>query len=277
MAETISWAATVATIVAAFMTASNISARVTGYGFAVFTIGALCWIADGVLSGQPALTWTNVVLTLLDVFGVWRWLGRQSRVEEGGRAASEASERTPGSCCSRSRSARAPIMCGSAEVGHCIDAMAGCRSGTIEYVVVSEGGVAGVGERLRRLPWGDAHVDGETVIANFEPGRFEQLQELQRINGRGADRHRRNSRRGISPGSRDCVGSIIRRTGTGARAPDDLPRVSTVRGGGVAVKAGNGGEASDSERDDCRIDGPGRRRRVPCRLARTRPAPRGAR
>ena len=45
MAETISWVATVATIIAAFMTASNLGSRVTGYGFAVFTFGALCWIA----------------------------------------------------------------------------------------------------------------------------------------------------------------------------------------------------------------------------------------
>ena len=96
MAETISWVATVATIVAAFMTASNLGARVTGYGFAVFTLGALCWIAVGFLSGQPALLWTNIVLLVLDMFGVWRWLGRQARVEEGGKAASEASEQTPG-------------------------------------------------------------------------------------------------------------------------------------------------------------------------------------
>lgn len=181
MAETISWIATVATIVAAFMTASNLGSRVTGYGFAVFTGGALCWIAVGVLTDQPALLWTNVVLTVLDIFGVWRWLGRQARVEEGGRSATEASERTPGEALFPvSLLARAPVHCGGREVGRCIDAMAGCRSGRLDYLVVSEGGVAGVGERLRRLPWSDAHVAGETVAAHLAAERFARLEEIPR-------------------------------------------------------------------------------------------------
>jgi hypothetical protein len=181
MAETISWVATIATIVAAFMTASNLGSRITGYGFAVFTVGALCWIAVGLFTHQPALLWTNVVLTVLDIFGIWRWLGRQARVEEGARSATEASELTPGEALFPvSLLARAPVLCGGQEVGHCIDAMAACRSGKLDYVVVSEGGVAGVGERLRRLSWADAHVDGEAVDAHFSADRFQHLEELPR-------------------------------------------------------------------------------------------------
>jgi hypothetical protein len=181
MADTISWAATAATIIGALMTASNLGSRVTGYGFAVFLVGALCWIGVGVLDHQPALLWTNVVLTLLDLFGIWRWLGRQARVEEGARAASEASERTPGEALFPvSLLARAPVRCDGAEVGHCIDAMAGCRSGTLDYLVVSEGGLAGVGETLRRLPWSEAHVDGETVVADLAAAGFDHLEELQK-------------------------------------------------------------------------------------------------
>jgi hypothetical protein len=181
MADIVSWVATVATIAAAFMTASNLGSRVTGYGFAVFTFGALCWIAVGVLTQQPALLWTNLVLFVLDIFGVWRWLGRQARVEEGARAASEASEHTPGEALFPvSLLTRAPVRCGEDEVGHCIDAMAGCRSGRLDYVVVSEGGVAGVGERLRRVPWSAAHVDGERVVTNFARAEFATLEELQR-------------------------------------------------------------------------------------------------
>jgi hypothetical protein len=181
MADTIPWIATVATIVAAFMTAANLGSRVTGYGFAVFTFGALCWIAAGALTHQPALMWTNVVLFVLDVFGVWRWLGRQAEVEEGARTASEASERTPGeSLFPISLLGRAPVRCGDKEVGHCVDAMAGCRSGRVDYLVVSEGGLAGVGERLRRLPWSDAHVEGDEVVTRLASDRFERLEELQR-------------------------------------------------------------------------------------------------
>jgi len=181
MADTISWVATIATIVAALMTASNLGSRVTGFGFAVFTVGALCWIGVGVSSHQPALMWTNIVLFAVDIFGVWRWLGRQAKVEEGARAATQASEHMPGETLfAVSLLGRAPVLCGDRQVGHCIDAMAGCRSGRLDYLVVSEGGLAGVGERLRRLPWEHAHVHEESVVARIGAEQFEKLEELQR-------------------------------------------------------------------------------------------------
>jgi hypothetical protein len=181
MAEIISWVATVATIIAASMTAANLGSRVTGYGFVVFTFGALCWIVVGISSHQPALLWTNVVLTVLDMFGVWRWLGRQAKVEEGARAASQASERTPGETLFPvSLLTRASVESGDAELGRCIDAMAGCSTGRLDYIVVSQGGVAGVGETLRRLPWSRAAVDGEKLIARLSTSEFQALQELPR-------------------------------------------------------------------------------------------------
>jgi membrane protein implicated in regulation of membrane protease activity len=181
MADTISWIATIATIMAASMTAANLGARVTGYGFAVFLIGSLCWLATGLLTHQPALTWTNAVLTLLNIFGIWRWLGRQSRVEEGARTASEASEATPGeSLFPVSLLSRARVDCEGKDIGSCIDAMAGCSSGKLAYVVVSEGGMAGIGETLRRLPWSDAHVAGEKLMTRLSIDRFALLEELPR-------------------------------------------------------------------------------------------------
>ena len=177
MADIISWLATVATIVAACMTASNLGARITGYGFIVFTVGSLLWIATGAMSGQPALLWTNIVLTGLNIFGVWRWLGRQVRVEEGGQAAAEASQHTPGEALFPvSLLAKAQIYDGGEAIGHAVDAMAGCRSGRLAYVVVSEGGVAGIGETLRRLPWDQAHVEDERVMASA--GGLGSLEEL---------------------------------------------------------------------------------------------------
>jgi hypothetical protein len=181
MADLISWAATIATILAAFMTAANLGPRITGFGFIIFSIGALCWIGVGILSREPALVWTNVALTVLDLFGIWRWLGRQARVEEGARTAAEASEQTPGEALFPvSLLTRAPVWCGNTEVGRCVDAMAGCRSGRLDYVVVSQGGVAGVGETLRRLPWTGAHVEQERVVTHFGAERFSNLDELQR-------------------------------------------------------------------------------------------------
>ena len=179
MADIISWVATAATIIAACMTASNLGARITGYGFAVFTIGSLCWLATGLLTDQPALMWTNIVLTGLNLFGIWRWLGRQARVEEGGEAAAAASRHTPGEALFPvSLLARAPVEAGGREIGRAVDAMAGCRSGRLAYVVVSDGGVAGVGETLRRLPWDMVHVERERMVAAIAPDRFATLEAL---------------------------------------------------------------------------------------------------
>ena len=179
MDQTVSWVATAATIVAACMTASNLGSRITGYGFIVFTVGSIAWFSLGILTDQPALVWTNAVLTFLNLFGVWRWLGRQARVEEGARSAAEASERTSGETLFPiSLLSRAPVRCGGEEVGHCIDAMAGCGSGRLSYVVVSEGGVAGVGETLRQLPWSQVRVEQEELVADFGAERFATMETL---------------------------------------------------------------------------------------------------
>lgn len=181
MAEPISWIATIATIIAASMTASNLGSRITGYGFAVFPIGSLSWLSVGMLTNQPALTWTNAVLTMLNIFGVWRWLGRQTKVEEGAHAASEASERTPGEALFPvSLLSHASVEVAGKPVGTCLDAMAGCQTGKLSYVVVSEGGVAGIGETLRRLRWADAHFDEDTLIADMKTDEFNRLEQLQR-------------------------------------------------------------------------------------------------
>jgi hypothetical protein len=181
MAETISWAATAATILAAFLTAANLGSRITGYGFVIFACGSLCWIADGALTHQPALMWSNVALTILDIFGIWRWLGRQASVEKGAERASEASEHAPGEKLFRlSLLTGAPVRGDSVELGRCVDAMAGCSTGSIRYVVVSQGGVGGVGERLRRLPWNEVEVEDETVVAAMTEAHFSALEELPR-------------------------------------------------------------------------------------------------
>lgn len=181
MADSISWVATVATIIAASMTAANLGSRITGYGFVLFTAGALCWIVVGLKTDQPALLWTNVVLTILDLFGIWRWLGRQSKVEEGARAAAEASEESPGETLFPvSLLSHAAVTGNGGVLGHCIDAMTGCATGRISYVVVSQGGVAGVGETLRRLPWKAAKVQGEDLVSAMNREAFAQLDELPR-------------------------------------------------------------------------------------------------
>jgi hypothetical protein len=176
MTDTFSWAATGLTIIAALMTAANLGSRVTGWGFVVFTVGAICWIAVGALTSQPALLWTNAVLLFVDLFGVWRWLGRQAKVEEGARTAAQASQATSGETLFPvSLLTQAPVVVAGEEVGRCVDAMAGCGSGHLSYVVVSHGGLAGVGETLRRLPWSKAKVSEEALTADADLNQLEKL------------------------------------------------------------------------------------------------------
>jgi sporulation protein YlmC with PRC-barrel domain len=182
MADTISWAATAATILAALMTASNLGSRVTGYGFVVFTFGALCWIAVGALTNQPALMWTNIVLTVVDIFGVWRWLGRQARVEEGARSASEASEHTPGESLFPATllSSGDVVGCHGGDIAKCVDAMIGCRSGSIRYLVVSQGGIGTIGETFHRLDWDTVQVVGDAVEVHMDEMDISVLPELKK-------------------------------------------------------------------------------------------------
>jgi hypothetical protein len=132
------------------------------------------------MTGQPALVWTNIVLTILNIFGIWRWLGRQARIEEGASTAAAVSEERAGeSLFPISLLTSAPIESGSGEaLGSCIDAMAGCSSGGLRYVVASEGGVAGVGETLRRVPWDEATVrDGKLILGSDQLGGFQQIEK----------------------------------------------------------------------------------------------------
>lgn len=153
MDEAAGWIAPIATMVAAMMTAANLGARVTGWGFVVFMVGSIGWSIVAIGSGQHNLLWTNGFLTLVNAVGIWRWLGRQARYEDGSRSAT-----------TRSAVARVPTLFALGAItgttltgrdgqtlGTVIDGMLGCADAKLAYVVVSEGGVGGVGERLHAL------------------------------------------------------------------------------------------------------------------------------
>ena len=176
------WVAPVATILAALMTASNLGSRITGAGFIVFTVGSLAWLTLGFIGDDPALLWMNAVLTGLNLFGIWRWLGRQAKFEDGGKHAAEESEARPTETLfPLSLTAKAAVTGrGAAELGKCVDAMAGCKSGRIAYLVVAEGGVGGVGETLRRIDWNDVVVEGDTIRATLDRAGFDQLDLIEK-------------------------------------------------------------------------------------------------
>jgi len=180
MDQIASYAAPIATTVAALIVASNLGSRITGIGFVIFTVGSLAWAALGLVTDQPNLLWQNVALTALNLFGIWRWLGRQRRIEEGGETAADESRARPGeNLFPVSILAKAAVVSSNGEeLGHTVDAMAGCSSGRLNYLVVSQGGIAGVGETLRRLPWTGCSVDEEQVRAPLPRSQFSRLERL---------------------------------------------------------------------------------------------------
>lgn len=155
------WVAPAATMIAAIMTAANLGARVTGWGFVVFTVGAAAWTMVGLASGQQNLVLSNGFLFLVDLIGVWRWLGRRARYDAGARIAAErssAADAVPALFATGSLEGRPVLGRDGATIGTVVEAMAACRAGAIRYLVVQEGGVAGLGERLHALAWTEGHL-----------------------------------------------------------------------------------------------------------------------
>lgn len=187
MDQTASWIATAATIIAACFTASNLGSRITGIGFIIFTIGSIAWFSFGWLSDEPTLMYTNAVMTALNLFGVYRWLGRQAKLEEGASKAAEASEAAPGENLFPASTLTASRLVGRGgeALGTTVDAMLSCNGGKLRYLVVAQGGVAGIGETFRRVDWHYAGVQDGEVRTEFDPDSFARLPELQKDNWPG--------------------------------------------------------------------------------------------
>ena len=163
------WIAPVATMLAAMMTASNLGARVTGWGFVVFSIGSVAWTIVAVATDQPNLLWTNGFLTLVNMVGIWRWLGRQARYEDGGQAAKAKSAREPvPTLYPMGALIGASITDPSGEpVGNIVDGMMRCTDSGLAYLVVSEGGIGGVGERLHAIKPEELRFTAEGVTSRI--------------------------------------------------------------------------------------------------------------
>lgn len=182
METSLSWIATIATIAAATITASNLGSRITGYGFIVFTVGSISWFGLGVLTGQPALIWTNVALTFLNLFGIWRWLGRQAKIEDGGsRAQAKSRQLDSPTLFPASLLTKAKVIdtCGE-PMATCIEAMLDSRTGRPVYLVIAEGGVAGVGETLRRMPWSEVYLNCDEFSTGIVPSELKHYDIVER-------------------------------------------------------------------------------------------------
>lgn len=157
MSDIAGWIAPLATALAAVMTASNLGARVTGWGFVVFLVGSICWCIVATTTDQPNLLWANGFLTLVNGLGVWRWLGRQARYERGGQRASARSARTASSTLVPLASLVGGTVSGpdGSRLGQVAEIMMRCDDAAPAYLVVSVGGLGGVGETLHALDAGE--------------------------------------------------------------------------------------------------------------------------
>lgn len=73
--------ASAATVVAAVLVAANWSPRVMVAGFSVFVGASVAWIVSGWIENQPSIYLQNVVLLLVNIFGIYRWLPRVAKAE----------------------------------------------------------------------------------------------------------------------------------------------------------------------------------------------------
>ena len=179
MQEIAGWVAPVATMIAAMMTAANLGSRVTGWGFVVFLVGAVAWSIVAVATDQSNLLWSNVFLGLVDIVGIWRWLGRRARLEDGADKALAVSARLNVPTLFPTRL----IEGGSVRdrrgitVGRSVGAMAERDSGQLAYLVVQEGAVADLGGRHIAMPWSwlEPAEDGFVMTDDRDVGALESI------------------------------------------------------------------------------------------------------
>ncbi len=149
-------------MIAAMMTAANLGARITGWGFVVFVVGSLAWTTIGVSTGQTSLIVANAFLTLVNMVGIWRWLGREAKYQDSAEVVAEATEDLP------KKEVLTPVsqLIGrdvydprGTKIANVVDAMLGCEAGHARALLVRHGGVGGVGERIVVLERFDLATD----------------------------------------------------------------------------------------------------------------------
>jgi hypothetical protein len=75
--EILGYVAMVSGIAAAVTISGDFGRRITGWAFAVFTVSSIAWVGVGIIDREPPLLIQNLVLTLINAFGIYRWLIRK--------------------------------------------------------------------------------------------------------------------------------------------------------------------------------------------------------
>ncbi len=181
MGDIAGWIAPVATMIAAIMTAANLGSRITGWGFVVFTVGSVSWSLVGIATGQDNLLLTNGFLTIVNLVGVWRWLGRQAKIEDGSdRAARRSSAANVPTLFSGAALPGSPVLADDGtKLGTIVDVMSECDTGAIAYAVVSDGGLGGMDEVLRAVTGERLQFCHRKITTTLSTAAFRKLPALE--------------------------------------------------------------------------------------------------
>ena len=74
MGDSLGYLAMVTGIIAAVLVSANLSRKITGYAFIIFSVSSVVWVIVGLLKGEPPLVIQNIALTGVNLFGIYRWL-----------------------------------------------------------------------------------------------------------------------------------------------------------------------------------------------------------
>lgn len=174
------WVAPAATMIAAMMTAANLGARTTGWGFVVFTVGSLCWTAIGAATAQTNLLATNAFLTVVNLVGIWRWLGRQAKYQDGAETASRNSDAAavPSLAPASAMTGLAVTDRSGEALGSCVEALIERGTGQIAYIVVASRNAVGLDEELRGVVREDCRFGADAVALRIGAAEFARLPVL---------------------------------------------------------------------------------------------------
>lgn len=68
------WIAAIGTMLAAGLIALDLGRKATGWGFVLFCVVSIIWIVSGLTTDAIPIAAMNVVLLLINAWGVWQYL-----------------------------------------------------------------------------------------------------------------------------------------------------------------------------------------------------------
>jgi len=72
--DVLRWIASLTTMAAGLVLAARVRPRLMGWAFVALTLTSMAWVLIGYFAEEYALMAQNIVITFINIFGVYRWL-----------------------------------------------------------------------------------------------------------------------------------------------------------------------------------------------------------